>query len=61
METFQVYPSEYPFKYTSNSVPNTDTTPIKSIDDDEMKQLVKLFHSENDYGILNVDLQMLQT
>ena len=31
-----VYPSEYLFEYTSNSVPYPDTTPIKSIDDNEM-------------------------
>ena len=36
----EVYPSEYPFKSTSNSVPDMDTTLIKSIYDDEMDQLM---------------------
>ena len=29
----EVHPSEYPFEYTSEYVPDPDTTPIKSIDD----------------------------
>ena len=32
----EVYPSEYPFLSNSDSVPYPDTTPIKSIDDNEM-------------------------
>ena len=39
-----VHPSEFPFEYNSESVPDTDTTPIKSIDDDEMDHLLELFH-----------------
>ena len=39
---------------------NPDTTPIKSIDDYEMDQLLGLFHSENDDDLLNVNLQMFQ-
>ena len=41
----EVHPSEYPFESTSESVPGADTTMIKSIDDDEMDQLLELFHS----------------
>ena len=32
----EVYPSEYQFLSNSYSVPYPDTTPIKSIDDNEM-------------------------
>ena len=39
---FEVYPSEYTFEYTSDSVPDPDTTTIKSIDDDEMDHLLVL-------------------
>ena len=39
-----VHPSEFPFEYNSESIPDTDTTPIKSIDDDEMDHLLELFH-----------------
>ena len=45
---------------TLNIFPDTDTTPIKSIDDDEMDHLLELFHSEHDNDLLGVDLQMLQ-
>ena len=37
----EVYPSDYPILSTSDSVPYTDITPIKKIDDDEMDQLLK--------------------
>ena len=33
---------------------------IKSIDDDEVEQLLELLHSEHDDDFLDVDLQMLQ-
>ena len=36
----EVYPSEYPFQSTPDSVPYMDTTPVKSIDDYEMEQLL---------------------
>ena len=36
----EVYPSEYPFKSTSDLVLDPETTMIKSIDDDEMDQLM---------------------
>ena len=56
----EVYPSDYPFESTSESVPNTDTTMIKSIYDDEMDQILKLSRSYHDDGILDVDLQVIQ-
>ena len=37
-----------------------DTITIKSIDDDEMDQLLELSHSEHDENILGVDLQILE-
>ena len=36
----QVYLSDYPFKYTSYSVTDMNTTPIKSIGYDEMEKLL---------------------
>ena len=50
------------FQVESNyeSVPDTDTTPVKSIGDDKMDHLLEFFHSEHDYDLLDVDLQMLQ-
>ena len=41
----EVNPSEYPFESTSESGPDPDTTPIKSIDDYEMDYLLEFFHS----------------
>ena len=52
--------SEVPVKYSYDSVPDPDTTPIKSIDDDEMDHLPEFFHSEHDDDLLDVDLQMFQ-
>ena len=52
--------SDVPFDSSYDSVPDTDTTPIKSIDDDEMDHLLEFFHSEHDDDLLDVDLQMLQ-
>ena len=43
-----------------DSVPDPDTTPIKSIDHDEMYHLLEFFHSEHDDNLIDVDLQMLQ-
>ena len=56
----EVHPSGCQFECTSDSVPDPDTTPIKSIDYDEMYQLLKLFHSEHEYDILGVDIYMRQ-
>ena len=41
----EVHPSDFPFEYNYESVPDTDNTPIKSIDDNEMDHLLELFHS----------------
>ena len=56
----ELYPLDYPFESTSESVTDPDTTPIKSIDDDEMYQLLQLFHSEHYYDLFDVELHMLQ-
>ena len=42
---FEVRPSEFPDEFNSYYVPDPDTTPIKSIDDDEMYHLLEFFHS----------------
>ena len=36
--------SEFPVESNSKSAPYPDTTPIKSIDDDEMDHLLEFFH-----------------
>ena len=41
----EVYPSDFPVEPNSESVPDLDTTVIKSIDDDEMDHLLEFFHS----------------
>ena len=56
----EFHTSEYAFKSNSEYVPGMDTTPIKSINDDKMDQLLGLSHSEHDENILGVDLQILQ-
>ena len=52
----EVQPSEFLFESNSESVPYSDTTPIKSIYDYEMDYLMEFFHSEHDDDIMNVDL-----
>ena len=52
--------SYFPVEYNSESVPYPDTNNIKSIDDDEMDNLLEFLHSEHDEDLLDVDLQMLQ-
>ena len=52
--------SENPVESISESVPDPYTTSIKSIADDIMVHLLKLFHSEHDKYLLDVDLHMLQ-
>ena len=37
---FEVHPSEFSVESNSESVPDPDTIPIKSIDDDEMDHLL---------------------
>ena len=56
----EVYCSEYPLEYTSDSVPYTYITESKSIGGDEMYQPLIWFNSYHDDDILNVYLQMLQ-
>ena len=56
----EVHPSDFPVEFNSKSVPDPDTTPIKSIDDDEMGRLLGFFYSENDEDLLGVELHMLQ-
>ena len=57
----EVHPSEIPFQYNSESVPDPNTTLVKSIDDGEKDHLLELFHSEHYDNILDINLQMLQT
>ena len=52
--------SDVPVESSYDSVPDPDTTPIKSINDDVMDHLLELFHSEHDEDLLDVELQMLQ-
>ena len=52
--------SEVPVGSNYDSVPDPDTTPIKSINDDEMDHLLELSHSDHDDDLLDFDLQMLQ-
>ena len=40
-----VHPSEFPVEFNSESVPDPDTPPIKSIFDDEMDHLLEFLHS----------------
>ena len=56
----EVHPSEHPFESTSESVTDPANTPIKSIDDNKMGQLLEFFHSENDDNIFDFNLQMIQ-
>ena len=41
----QITTSDVPVESNYDSVPDPDTTPIKSIDDDEMDHILELFHS----------------
>ena len=52
--------SDIPVESSYDSVPDPYTTPIKSIDDNEMGHLLELLHSEHDDNLLDVDLQMIQ-
>ena len=58
--TVKIPTAEFTIESNYESVPDPDTTLIKSIDDDEMDHLLELFHSEHDEDLLDVDLQMLQ-
>ena len=48
--------SHVPVESKYDSVTDLDTTPIKSIYDDEIDCLLELFHSEHDDNLLYVDL-----
>ena len=52
--------SEVPVESNYDSVPDPYTTPLKSIYDDEIDNLLELLHSDHDDDLLDVDLQMLQ-
>ena len=39
-----VHPSYFPVESNSESIPDPDTTPVKSIDDDEMDHILEFFH-----------------
>ena len=52
--------SDVPVECSYESIPYPYTTPIKSIDDDEMDHLLEFFQSEHDNNLIDVDLQMLQ-
>ena len=41
----EIYPSEFPVQPNYESVPDIDTTAIKSTNDDEMVHLPAFFHS----------------
>ena len=56
----EVQYSEFPVEFNFESVPYPDTTPIKSIDDDEMDHILKLFHSEHDEDLMGIDIQIIQ-
>ena len=56
----EVNPSDFPVESNYEYVPYPDTTPIKSIDDDEMDHLLKFFQLEHDDDPLDVDLHILQ-
>ena len=53
--------SDFPVDFKSESVSDTDTTPTKSIDDNEMDNFLEFFHSEQNEDLLDVELHMLQT
>ena len=55
-DAVEFHPSYSPFESNSESVPDLETTLIKSIDDDEMDHILELIHPENDDDLLDVDL-----
>ena len=52
--------SDFPVESNYESVTDPDTTPIKSIDYDEIDHLLKFFYSGHNDDILDANLQMLQ-
>ena len=53
------YLSYYSLEHPHYSVPDPYNTLIKSIYDDEMYQLLELFHLDHDDDLLDDELQML--
>ena len=51
---------DVPVESSYDSVPDPDTTTIKSIDDDDMDNVLELSYSEYYDNLLDVDLQTLQ-
>ena len=56
----QVCPSQFQVESNSESDSDPATNMIKSIDDDEMNNIMEFFYSEHDDDLMGVDLQMLQ-
>ena len=52
--------SDIPVESSYDFVQYPETTPIKSIVDDDMDHLLELFHSEHNDNLLDVDFKMLQ-
>ena len=52
--------SEVSVESNYDSFTDTDTNPIKSIEDYEMDHLLELFHSEHDDDLIDVDLKRIQ-
>ena len=52
----KVHTSDFTVDFNSESVPDPDTTTIKSIDGDEMDHILEFFRSEHDEDLLDVDL-----
>ena len=48
-------------EHSSDYMPDTDQTPIKSNKNDEMDQLIELLNLEHYDDIIDVDLQMIQS
>ena len=56
----EFHSSYFPAESNYESVPDPDTTPIKSIDDCEMDRLLEFLHLEHDDDLLDVNFQNLQ-
>ena len=56
----EVQPTDFPAESNSESVPDPETALIKSMDDNEMTHILKLFYSLHDDYLLDADLQMIQ-
>ena len=56
----EIHTLEHRIESTSESVTYTDTTLVKSIDNNDMEQLLKFFYSDHHDDILDVNLHMFQ-